>query len=51
MIIYAFDGVENIVGKGEKIFYFSHNVLKRLLSHMHQKASLCGNWLKNHCYE
>ena len=52
MIIYVFDRVENIVGKGENaglvtsIFSFSHNVLKRLFSETHQKMSLCGNGLR-----
>ena len=55
MIISVFDRVENIVGKGENagikvlvtsIFSFSHNVFKRPLSQTHQKASLCGNGLK-----
>ena len=40
MIISVFDGVENIVGKGENAGY--HNVLKRLLSQTRQKLSLCA---------
>ena len=50
MIIFVFDMVENMVGKGEiactSNFSFSHNVSKRLLSQMRQKVSLCGNGLK-----
>ena len=47
MVISVFDGLVNIVGKGEiactSNFSFSHNVFKRLLSQTHQKVSLCGN--------
>ena len=49
MIISVFDGVENIVGKGEiactSNFSFSHNIFKRLLSQPLQNVSLCGNGL------
>ena len=44
-MISAFDRVENIVGKGKmqvtSIFFFSHNVFKRLLSWYHEKSGLC----------
>ena len=46
----VFDGVENIVGKGEiactSNFCFSHNVFKGLLSQTHQEVSLCGIGLR-----
>ena len=49
MKISVFDRVENIVGKGEiactSNSSFFHNVFKRLLSHIRQKVSLCGNGL------
>ena len=49
MTISVYDGVENIVGKGEiacsSNFSFSHNVFKRLLFQIRQKVSLSGNGL------
>ena len=49
----VFQRIENIVGKEEKkkmlvtsIFFFSHNVFKRLFPPVHQKSSLCGKGLK-----
>ena len=51
MILFAFDRVENIVGKGEiaciSNFSFSHNVFKRFFSQVSQKVSQCGNGLKS----
>ena len=58
MIISNFDGVENIVGKGEiactSNFSFSYNVFKSLLSQTRQKVSLSGKRLRrfeNNCSE
>ena len=49
MIIFVFDRIENIVGKGEiactSNFSFSHNVFKRLLFQTRQKMTFCGNGL------
>ena len=47
----VFHRLENIVGKEEmlvtSIFFFSHNVFKRLFPSVHPKLSLCGKELKN----
>ena len=55
MIFSVFDGVENIVGKGEGVENIagkgeiactsSYNVFKGLLSQTRQKVSLCGSGL------
>ena len=46
----VFHRIENIVGKEEKmlvtrIFFFSHNVFKRLFTPVRQNSSLCGKGL------
>ena len=49
-MIFAFDRVENIVGKGENAghqhFLFSDNVFKGLLTQGRYKAGLCCKELK-----
>ena len=47
-VISVFDGVENIMGKGENItsiFTLSHSVFKRLLYQGRQKSGFCGKEL------
>ena len=45
----VFHRIENIVGKeenaGYSIFFFSHDVFKRLFPLVHQKSSSCDNGL------
>ena len=49
MMIFAFDRVKNIVGKeedaGYQIFFFSHDVFKRVFTQGRQKSGLCGKEL------
>ena len=47
-MIFVFEWVENIVGKGENAGYqhsFSHNVFKRIFTQGHTKSGLSGNEL------
>ena len=50
MIIFVFDRVENILGKGEiactSNFSFSHNVFKRLLFPDASKGVIVWKWVK-----
>ena len=47
----VFDRIENIVGKEENGFSFSHNVFKRFFPQERQKSSLSGKELRCVCWQ